>query len=126
MTSLKVLVVDDSTPMRKALKELLLSFSECAVIGEASNGQDGLGLARTHRPDLVIMDISMPVMGGLEALPLLKRDLPCTQVVMISTTVHPDVRARALEVGAIACLEKGPELWRGLPAIFRELSQASS
>ncbi|MBI4234298.1 MAG: response regulator [Chloroflexi bacterium] len=126
MPSPRVVVVDDSERMRKAIKELLRAVCGCVIVGEGTNGLEGIELARVHRPDLVVMDINMPVMGGLDALRLLKKEQPSTPVAMVSSMVDADLLAHALDLGAVACLEKGPEMWDGLRAIALGFSQSCS
>ncbi|MBI4336381.1 MAG: response regulator, partial [Chloroflexi bacterium] len=118
----KVLVVDDSARMREAVKLLLGGIGDCEVVGEGANGAEALEFARARRPDLVVMDLHMPIMGGLEALRRLKGESPCTQVVLISSTLEQEVREEALRLGALACLEKGPPLWDGLPLVVSRLA----
>jgi DNA-binding NarL/FixJ family response regulator len=63
------LIVDDHEVVRRGVRSILVARPEWEVIGEASNGRDAIEAAKTHRPDVVILDISMPVMNGLEAAP---------------------------------------------------------
>ncbi len=121
----KTLVIDDSAPMRKAIIEALRAIPGCEVVGEGKNGLEALELARAHCPDLIVMDIHMPVMGGFEALRLLKRELPCIQVVLVSTAVEPEIRALALNVGATACLQKGPEMFGEFKLLVAQLTKIS-
>lgn len=64
-----ILIVDDHEVVRRGVRSILGARPEWEVIGEASNGRDAIEAAKTHRPDVVILDISMPVMNGLEAAP---------------------------------------------------------
>lgn len=121
---MNVLVVDDSARMREAIAERITSMAGCRVVGMGTNGREALELIRLLHPDLVVLDINMPVMGGMEALGLLKRELPEIPVVMVSSILDQDHRGRALALGAYACVEKGPELWERLPAIVSELSRS--
>lgn len=120
----RVLVVDDSSRMREAICETMRGLPGCVVVGQGAHGAQALELARALRPDLVVLDLHMPVMGGLEALRLLKSEMPCIPVVMVSTYLEPEVRQQARDLGAVACLEKGEELWRGLPTIVSALDDA--
>ena len=117
MTQVRVMIVDDSPRIRAAVRELLRNVDGCNVIAEGANGLQALELARTLTPDIVVMDIHMPIMNGMEAACLIKSRLPSTRIVLMTTTVEPEVREQALRNGAIACLEKGPELWSGLAEI---------
>ena len=115
-------IVDDSARMRETIRYILESLDGCSIIGEASDGLEALELARSLRPSIVIMDIHMPNMGGLEALGLMKTELPSIQVVLVSTALDPGVRDEALNLGAMACLEKGAELWNELKRAVSQLS----
>lgn len=96
----------------------------CRVVGMGANGLEALELARALLPELVVLDINMPVMGGIEALSLLKRELPDIPVVMVSSILEPQMRDHALGLGAYACLEKGRDLWESLIAIVSEVGNA--
>jgi DNA-binding NarL/FixJ family response regulator len=122
----KAVVVDDSGPMRTAIKDLLAADGRCEVAGEGANGVEALALAREVRPDLVIMDLHMPVMGGLEALRLLKAEAPAIRVVLVTTALDPDVSAAALKDGALACLEKAPGLWEELVRLLATILEPRS
>lgn len=124
MYDVKALVVDDSLPMRRAIVDLLRGIDGCLIVGEGANGIEALQLAQELRPDLVVMDIHMPMMGGFEALALLRRQIPSARVVLVTTVLEPGVQEKALTSGAIACFEKGVEVWRKLPAIVLHISEA--
>jgi len=98
----RVLICDDSAVIRGLLGRLLDADPAIAVVGTAANGRDALGLQARERPDVVVLDIEMPVMDGLAALPALLRADPAVQVVMASTltTRGADVTLRALRLGA--------------------------
>src|SRR5574337_680659 len=80
------LIVDDDVTFRKAVRQLLERAPEVSVIGEATNGEEALQLAQELRPDVVLMDITMPHLGGLEATRRIKAERPETKVVVL--TVH--------------------------------------
>lgn len=106
----RVLLVDDVENLRFLHRFLLRreGGGEFEVVGEAENGQQAIELARTLQPDLVLLDVSMPVMDGLEALPLIRAELPRgARIVMLSGFEADRLEKTARERGADAYLEKG-------------------
>jgi two-component system response regulator NreC len=106
MSNIRLMLVDDHQVIRTGLKSFLQTQPDFEVIAEAGNGQDAITLALETRPDIVIMDISMPMMDGLEATRRLKELWP--QVVVLSLTVHEDKYyfMKMLESGASGYLTK--------------------
>ena len=92
-----ILIVDDSPVIRKSLRKMLQEFSEWQVSGEAVNGREAVIKAQELKPDLIVLDLSMPVMTGLEAARELKRLHPTTPLLMFTTfkTDHLEREARA-------------------------------
>jgi DNA-binding NarL/FixJ family response regulator len=82
--TLRVLVVDDNDSIRRSLCQLLSSQADIEVICEAIDGADALGKAREHLPDVVLLDITMPTVDGLEAARTLKQEFPSMQIVIVS------------------------------------------
>lgn len=117
MVSLKTIIVDDSALMRDAIRGILQSIPECSIVGEGTNGLEGLLLALATHPDLIVMDINMPTLDGLQVLGLLKSEWQGTNVVMVSSSLEPKVRSNALDLGATACLDKGGDLLGEIQAI---------
>ena len=107
MAPIRVLVVDDSAFMRHALGRLLNETPGLEVVGAASNGEEGLRLARELRPDVITLDVEMPVLDGLGMLKRLMLETP-TRVVMLSslTTQNARITLDALEFGAIDFVPK--------------------
>lgn len=104
----RVLVVDDSAFMRKLISELVESTNEFAVAGVAKNGAECLQKVRDERPDIVTLDIAMPVMDGLTALQEIMKTMP-RPVVMLSAAASSkgrDMTIRALELGAVDFVKK--------------------
>lgn len=122
---IRVLVVDDSSFLRKNLPKILESDPDIKVIGTAANGEDGLRLARELRPDVITLDIFMPLMDGLTALKQLMREQP-TPVVMLSATTHEGAQNTllALALGAVDFVGKpsGP-ISLDIESISRSLIQ---
>ncbi len=104
----RVLLVDDDRRNRKALGEVLQAEG-IEVVGEARNGRVALWAARALRPDVVVMDLRMPEVGGIEATRRIRTELPSIQVVILTAYDEPLPARSALDVGAFAFMAKdGP------------------
>jgi DNA-binding NarL/FixJ family response regulator len=101
-----VLLVDDVADLRFMLRLNLDGSGHFATIAEASNGREGVEQAREHQPDLVLLDIAMPIQDGLEALPEILAVSPRSRVVVLSSFGEQRYGERALELGATAYVEK--------------------
>jgi PAS domain S-box-containing protein len=99
-------VVDDAIEVRLLVKHQLGLSGRFVVVGEGSTGRDAVEQVRTHRPDVLLMDVSMPDMDGLEALPRVREASPKTVVVMYTGFEEGGLAARAQALGAAALLEK--------------------
>ncbi len=98
--SLRLLLVDDHPVVRKGLASCLARQSNLMVVGEAADGQEAIRKARELTPDLILMDIDMPRMNGLEAAEILRKDLPQIKVLILSMCSNTDYALRILESGA--------------------------
>ena len=107
MDRLRVLLVDDMVELRAMIRLTLERSRRFVVVGEAGDGRAAIELAFEHQPDLVLLDVSMPVMDGLEALPHLRAAAPEACVVMLSGFSEVRLGADAAAGGAAAYLEKG-------------------
>jgi DNA-binding NarL/FixJ family response regulator len=119
---LRILIIDDSEVVRNGIRFLLSSFDEFAVCGEAGNGAEGLLKAAALRPDVILLDLSLPDKNGLEIVPDLRRELPQTKILVMSADDRSVVLPRAHQAGADGCVDKaclGTDL---LPAIARCLA----
>lgn len=110
MSIIRILLVDDHSLFRSGIKSLLESQDEFEVIGEASNGLDGVKRAKQLQPDLVLMDLHMPGTSGLEALQMLTEDLPDTKVLMLTVSEDGQDLMQALQSGARGYLLKNIEI----------------
>jgi len=99
MPPIRILVVDDSLVIRKVVSEALKSDPAFEVVGTAGDGRMALIRIPTLQPDLVILDVTMPVMGGLETLAVLKKDYPELRVIMFSTLTARSA-AETIEAGS--------------------------
>ncbi|MDH6109289.1 DNA-binding NarL/FixJ family response regulator [Kitasatospora sp. MAP12-15] len=103
---IRVLIADDQPLVRRGLALILAPDPEFEVVAEASNGEQAVGLARRHRPDVVVMDIRMPVLDGVEATGQLARELPECRVLALSTFDLDEYVVAALRAGAYGFLPK--------------------
>jgi DNA-binding NarL/FixJ family response regulator len=103
----RVAVCDDMVDFRRVLVAWIERADGFCVVGEAGNGRDAVELARAEQPDVMLLDLSMPVMDGMAALPLIRAAAPETQVIVLTGLASADIRRRAIERGAIGYLEKG-------------------
>jgi CheY-like chemotaxis protein len=126
LSATHILIVDDHEIVRRGLRSLLSSRPEWHICGEAADGLQGVEKAKALRPALVLMDISMPRMNGLEATRILRQDLPDTKVVIISQNNPEVARRQAQEVDATAYISKS-DLSRDLiPTVSRFLDPTNS
>lgn len=117
----RVLVVDDDVSMRTLLR-LTLEGNEFVVVDEAQDGRDAVAMARHHQPDLVLLDLAMPGVGGLEVLPLIRAVAPQAQVVVISGIDPEDLPDQSRLQGAAGYLCKGADPERYLDDLRRLLT----
>jgi DNA-binding NarL/FixJ family response regulator len=112
-----VLLVDDHHVMREGMTLLLAEEPDIQVVGEADNGKAALHLVSQLEPDVVVMDVSMPVMSGIEATRSIKRQYPRVRVIGLSMYEQDDLRDDMLQAGASAYLPKSGQSARLLAAI---------
>jgi DNA-binding NarL/FixJ family response regulator len=106
MSIVRVLLADDHTLVRAGLRKILESMPNIAVVGEAGSGLELLELAKRHQPDLVLMDIAMPGLNGLETTQRLTRTMPNIRVLILSMHQNEEYVRKALRHGAVAYLLK--------------------
>jgi DNA-binding NarL/FixJ family response regulator len=121
----RILIADDHALVREGLRTMLSGEEGIEVIAEANNGQQALILCREHKPDLVLMDVRMPVMDGLEATRKIKQEMPKTSVMMVTMHENPDYLFEAVKAGAAGYVLKDASGERLLNAVRRTLEGES-
>jgi DNA-binding NarL/FixJ family response regulator len=103
----RVVVCDDARDLVRMLEVALGAEPDLEVVATAANGLEGVERCREHRPDVVVLDVAMPVMDGLTALPLVREASPETRVVLYSAFDSAEMRSEAEALGADAYVRKG-------------------
>jgi DNA-binding NarL/FixJ family response regulator len=104
--TIRILIVDDHLVVRQGLRIFLGLDPDLEIIAEASNGVEALELAREYHPDVVLMDLLMPVMSGVESTALIRRELPDTEVLALTSVFEDTAVLEAMRAGAIGYLLK--------------------
>ncbi len=117
MKTIRVLIVDDIPQVRRELRTLLPLLDAIDIVGEAENGQKAIELAAALQPDVVLMDVEMPVVDGLAATRSIKQQCPSCHVIILSIHNDEAVRAMARSAGADDFVDKGESLTTLLKAI---------
>ncbi|MCA1723258.1 MAG: response regulator transcription factor [Thermomicrobia bacterium] len=106
---IRVIVADDHSVVRQGLRMFLLVQPDMELVGEAQNGREAVALAATLAPDVVLMDLLMPEMDGIEATAAIKAACPATQVLVLTTYLDDRRVAEAIQAGAVGFLLKEVE-----------------
>jgi DNA-binding NarL/FixJ family response regulator len=110
--AMRIVLVDDQELIRFSIRSVLPCEEDIEVVGEASTGRESLDLCRRLKPDLVLIDIEMPEMDGIEATRRIKEDLPETNVLMLTSQDDPDYLLEAIQVGPQATSSKRTRSFR--------------
>ncbi len=104
---MRILVADDNERVRQGVVRLISSHPDCIVCGEAIDGADAIAKARELRPDVVLIDVSMPGLSGLEAARRVHHEVPETKIIVMSQHDPDQLLPQVLAVGGLACVDKG-------------------
>ncbi|MCW2973210.1 MAG: hypothetical protein JWN72_1483 [Thermoleophilia bacterium] len=106
----RIALCDDNHAFRRLIQLLLELEDDVEVVGSAEDGNGAIALATEHQPDVMLLDVAMPNMDGIEALPHVLAASPNTRVIMLSGFSSPAIRAQAEAAGAERFVEKGADL----------------
>ncbi len=129
MRVVRILLADDHALVRAGIRALIEAVEGQTIVAEAANGREAVALAKTHRPDLVVMDISMSEMNGIEAGVQIRADNPACHVLMLSMHASEEFVRRAMKSGASGYLVKDSaplELQRAIETVMRDEVYLSS
>src|SRR5215210_6647957 len=117
----RILIADDHALVREGLRTMLSGEDGIEVIAEANDGRQALDVCRELKPDLVLMDVRMPVMDGIEATKRVKQEMPKTSVLVVTMHENPDYLFEAIKAGAAGYVLKDASGERLLSAVRRTL-----
>jgi two-component system NarL family response regulator len=117
MPTIRVLVIEDHPVVRQGLVALLSNAPDIEVVGSASDGLEGIQVFRSARPDVTLMDLQMPRLGGVEAIQRMRKEWPDARFIVLTTFDGDEDIYRAMQAGAKAYLLKGMEVEELLAAI---------
>jgi DNA-binding NarL/FixJ family response regulator len=109
-SNIRVLLVDDNALMRQSLRSIIEEYDHMEVVGEASNGLEAIQVMPVSRPDVVVMDINMPVLNGIEATKRIKADFPYTAIIGLSVQQEREVIQKMRAAGISSYVTKGSSI----------------
>jgi two-component system response regulator NreC len=122
MKKIRVLIVDDHTLVRDGIRSLLALTADIEIVGEAENGREALEKVRRFKPDIVLMDLAMPIMSGLEATRRIRREFPATKVLALTQYDDSEYVIPVIEAGArgfVTKMSSSSELASAIQAVHK-------
>ena len=123
---MRILIADDSSLVRRGIAKLLSGDADLEICGEAADSNETLQKVDELRPDLILLDVSMPGMNGLDTAQLLRQNLPALKILIISQHDPKQLLPRSLEVGAHDCVDKARLFTDLLPTLRSLFKNPSS
>jgi DNA-binding NarL/FixJ family response regulator len=123
--NLKILLVDNSETVKKRIREMLKEINNVSIIGEASNCKEALIITEIMNPDLVMLDLDLPEVNGVEVLKKIKKDFQHIQVMILTNYSQPNHRTRCHEAGADYFFDKTTEFEK-VPELLLSLTKFNS
>jgi DNA-binding NarL/FixJ family response regulator len=126
---IRILAVDDHPILREGIRALIANHADLLLVGDASNGREAVEQYRIHRPNVTLMDLQMPDMGGIEAITAIRSDFPSARIIVLTTFAGDVLAQRALKAGALAYVLKGfvhNDLLDTIRAVHRGLKRIQS
>ena len=123
MSAIRILLADDHVLVLAGIRALISEMEGTQIVAEATNGREAVALAKQHRPDLVVMDISMKELNGIEATAQIRAEVPGSRVLILSMHTTEDFVLRALKAGASGYLVKDSaplDLQMAIAAVMRD------
>jgi two-component system, NarL family, nitrate/nitrite response regulator NarL len=115
---IRIVLIDDSPLYRGTVRNILEKQPNLQIVAEAGDGVYGIQAVKTHRPDVVLMDITLPILDGIEATRIIKSELPNVRVVVLTMHDVESISGAAYEAGACWCLGKGSSAKEIIQAII--------
>ena len=117
MSSIRILVVDDHEIARRGIRSVLRGNANIEIVGEAADGEQGIRLAGELHPDIVLLDVSLPGMSGMEAAPAIRTASPNSRIIFVSQHISRTLAEKALKEGASGYVVKSDAGLDLLPAV---------
>lgn len=126
MSPARIVLVEDHPDVRGVIGALLSYEKDFVLVGEADNGEAGIEVAAREQPDIVLLDLAMPVMDGLTALPLIQEAVPAARIVVLSGFGTDQTVHAAMKAGAAAFLHKDADMPTNLVRVLEKVAGGES